>query len=1669
MPQPLRNIHPDTNAALTLTEDVLGPHAHAYLRNALHLTEDVTLTDCTAPVLQASGALYIHCKPQGPFAGKARARVYLFDILADAAQERHCILLFAAASHAYTIQELIGILTGRSVTMGSAELAALQTLAYHGPAALFSTLDYTQTMLVPPVFPPEQDDQAPESFTQEIRKHLRDGLAILAKFQLKTTVDLSADGNAPATIDLQPALEAAHLGSLCRSVDAHVQIRPRFYGAELHILHNFENVTANTLPFAPKLEYAGVLFPLGSGARLLPSFECGGSLKIPDSRDETERLTIDAGFDPNSKQLGITITHFPTFAELAQTFTERASAGGTLEDLLGAFLPDAAMDTLGSLTIRELYLSIDCATKKVSDLKFVVAADKSFEVARNLELNAVLLVDMTHPFQPDIRTTRVEVLGQCRLPGAELDALLTVRRSSGVVDEIVFLAQTGPGTGIHSRDLLGAWFGGHGLYLPDISLLDAEFSAYRSGDIESITFELDVAAGWNLAGTDLALDGAGLEVSLSRTASDANARWAVDEASAQGTLRIGPAHFYMFGDYDGDGRIWSFRAGTTPDTKLSLQDFTEAARRALRLPEPGALLKKLNAVVISECALEYTTAEDAPANIQFLLRAEIETEHPEYHNLKLGDIVFNFRRDGKDTAFALRATVSAGGLSEFLNAVKEDAAFSLGVTLPAEIRNLSTTAADLYASYDSSTHTYVFQAEAAVSIGGLLHSLGILNEHSDTGAKSRLGLVFSNDESFRHRKLFIEVAGGFTLGQVPVLNTILPDGDSGPKQLAVKKLEVNYDLTKVSGDGQPGTESDWTFAMYLDNPLPAGETDELVFSGIHGTQTTGGHEIRITGGHMYSTGGKGLHVDFSRVFPVQLDIRSLFLAEIHSGGASNAIYGTEIGLAGDFDLSGVPIVGDFLQAAHFRIEALRIVHTKAAISAKDLERVNEFLGRIHTAPLTPGRPAASDGKASPAAYPQGFTLQGSLILGSGDETIPLHSNFGSHDSPDAPLDPAQSGAGSAPTPVGKKYGPVTIKSVSLGLASGKLAITISGSLHVGPLGLDLIGFQIKSPLNEFSPSVSLEGLGIEYQKPPLTIEGMFRHGRVKIPDPADTAVPPRTIALEAYSGEIVLGYKQYNLTAMGSYAKLPDGDPTVFIYGFLGAPLGGLPVLLYVTGAAAGFGYNRAMTLPAPETVHTFPLIQPVLPDATPPDFDAVNLDFPPRPGSFWGAVGLRATSFKMIESFVLLALRFGEQFEIDVIGIAGMQFPLTNPAQAKVRIGLVARIIPERGIIAINGAFLPGSYIFAPEAHISGGFALLCVTKDQSNGQWKGAREGDFVYTMGGYATSYAPQPYYPRPARLELNWCVNSDLTVKADAYYAITPEAMMAGGHLDVNYVAGGSFSIHVHFQAGADFIMYWQPYHYKGDIYANLSVGAHIDVDLWLFSIHTHVDFDVGADIHFWGPDFSGHAAVHVHVIVSFTVPISFGNDEQEPAPLDWNAFQHGFLPPPEQVLNANIARGLDAAQSSPDKHIVNAKELEFVCGTAIPAGQAQFGGVELNSNAEFGIKPMAKTSQDVESKLTVRVKKDGMELTAAELQHHFTVEAIRKNMPAALWKPAAKSGEIPDADGKALLEGLLSGLHIKVKPSEHEGPHTVTPHADTIHMPATLAAKSFSYAGYTVGG
>ena len=576
------------------------------------------------------------------------------------------------------------------------------------------------------------------------------------------------------------------------------------------------------------------------------------------------------------------------------------------------------------------------------------------------------------------------------------------------------------------------------------------------------------------------------------------------------------------------------------------------------------------------------------------------------------------------------------------------------------------------------------------------------------------------------------------------------------------------------------------------------------------------------------------------------------------------------------------------------------------------------------------------------------------------------------------------------TEVDMKLGPVHLIRAGYAMSTTDpktLDLALDGSMSIAglSLGLDGLGAHYDFPSRTLTPR--LQGMSIDLKRGPLEIGGAFLN------NDGD------------FAGKLVIGTEKFGLHALAGF-KMLEGTPSMFAYGVLDMPLGG-PVFLFVEGLAAGFGIHRKIHMPRIEDVHRFPLIAGASSPPADEDIDpgaemrALHEYLSPKLGEYFFAAGIKFNSFRLLHGFGVVVVSLGKSFELDLIGTANMsvppELPPSVPALARVELDLMARFAPSEGFLSVEARLNPKSYVYGPLCHLSGGFAFYAW--------FKGERTGDFVLSIGGYHPQYERPAGYPIVPRIELKYQVTPDVYIKGDGYFALTPSVMMVGGgiHAQINID-----SLHAWADLSVDFVVGWEPFHY--DAMVHIGIGAQ-----WK-CFHT----SASADLHIWGPKFSGHANVDWSV---FSFDVEFGpGAETLPFPISLAKFKSSFLDIKTAHARASDEEKQLAQQSSNDilglvvasgvvgssggNNIVTGHELVLTLSTRIPATEAvtQLASDDMPVSgitaSQLGIQPMGGVALGP-SKLSISVSLDDVVTDKI----HFTVTPITTQVPAALWSTA----------------------------------------------------------------
>lgn len=614
--------------------------------------------------------------------------------------------------------------------------------------------------------------------------------------------------------------------------------------------------------------------------------------------------------------------------------------------------------------------------------------------------------------------------------------------------------------------------------------------------------------------------------------------------------------------------------------------------------------------------------------------------------------------------------------------------------------------------------------------------------------------------------------------------------------------------------------------------------------------------------------------------------------------------------------------------------------------------------------------------------------------------------------------------GTAKGTLEKKLGPFEASNVGVRFENGELVIYLDIYANLGPIKLALMGFGIGMDLSTKTlqdlvtdvPSLHLQGMGVEFNQPPVGIAGMF--------------VERKTATSTMYVGGLALTIQPYSFMAVGAYGEVQKPNSTatfktVFMFAKLEGPLIELEFVT-IGGICLGFGYNSDIRFPSIQEIPTFPLIaNSSLPTddplkvmsrlaSTDPKVGVVT----PRDGSYWLAAGLQAKALQLLDVTAVVVFEFNPYVSMGIFAKAVAQMPpAPTPHEACfvfVELGIRATVDFNAGAVRIEAQLSPNSFIIAPSCHLTGGFAL-CYWFPPSG------YTGDFVFSIGGYHSAFKPPRHYPVPPRLAISWIISSDLSITGEGYFAITPKVCMGGGRLSAVFNQG---LLHAWLTAYADFLIEYHPFSILAVI--GLSVGVKFTLDLLFICIEIGVS--IGAQLTLWGTPFGGEVYVDFYI---FGFTVGFGDSKQEQA-ISMDEFVELLTQVPDADAFASsssssalvdklhvisVERGLNVDKAGPgdsqtkpgDIWEVQRGGFSFRVQSRVPlqaidATARIFPRVEVNngqrtavsSSAPFYAKPMHLQSQ-LESQMTVTVSESDGEPIKFILQ-----ETVTKQLPLALW-------------------------------------------------------------------
>lgn len=616
--------------------------------------------------------------------------------------------------------------------------------------------------------------------------------------------------------------------------------------------------------------------------------------------------------------------------------------------------------------------------------------------------------------------------------------------------------------------------------------------------------------------------------------------------------------------------------------------------------------------------------------------------------------------------------------------------------------------------------------------------------------------------------------------------------------------------------------------------------------------------------------------------------------------------------------------------------------------------------------------------------------------------------------------------------VQKSHNGVTINRIGFEFEEGFIWASVDVTFALSKITFRMMDFMVGVNLVDKSVQYRLHGINVGYKSTAMTLSGGL-YGTI---DPVD------------FVGQVRLrGIGGLNLSLLMGVSYDVDGNDLFSIFGFgmMERTIVNTNPKFRIDGFALGMGVHRDLILPTMDKMNEFPLVSAALSvtnTSLPNPFEGAELPsefllpmlqyVPTAPGKGWGAGGIAFTLFQTINCFAMLSFVVQEKPKFMVVGFARTTFPPNSPVKtaiANVEMMLKAEIYPEDGFFGIQGELTPLSFVIFHDCLLTGGFAL--------NAWFSGEHKGEFILTVGGYHPAFPAPDHYPSVPRVGFICQLGEAIQIKGGCFFALTSAAIMAGGYLQATWSAG---PIRAWFNFEAAFLVMWDPLFY--DITARIHIGGEINV--WII-VQLTIDFELGLELHLWGPEFSGEATIHLAVI-SFTLEFGAGASQEPPA-LSYSEFEEKFLPdvPDESagrntkekdVLKLELKEGLLREVNRPDLDwVVDPEHFHLTAISMIPAKDSSLQGEQVGDNLDdnwakaFGIAPMKLDPDDFQSSLTLTLDSDDSESI-------FEVEAELDNASAGLW---AKDPLADPVNNTTIPQALIG---YSIKPSRIEAGSTL---------------------------
>ena len=506
--------------------------------------------------------------------------------------------------------------------------------------------------------------------------------------------------------------------------------------------------------------------------------------------------------------------------------------------------------------------------------------------------------------------------------------------------------------------------------------------------------------------------------------------------------------------------------------------------------------------------------------------------------------------------------------------------------------------------------------------------------------------------------------------------------------------------------------------------------------------------------------------------------------------------------------------------------------------------------------------------------------------------------------------------GGGKIPIQRTIGPLEIAALLVDLREESLAIGLDLGFELGPIMVAAYELGLRVGFTDGAVTPFLHGLGLAMDTDVIKLGGFFA-AVDRMVESGGQQVP-----ITDYIGGAVVSVAGYfELSAIGGYTQLPDGDPSLFIFASLVAPLGG-PPWFFMTGVAGGFGLNRSLPDPGLMLKHPFLMVMRGELDVSGDAATALTKladAFVVEEGQFWIAAGIQFISFGFITGRVVVAIAFGHKFSFTILGMASFSLePL-----AYIEIGILTTVDEEKFVL--RASLSPNSYILHPDIFSLQGDIALCAW-------YAPPHKGDFLFSIGGYHPEFKKPEHYPELVRVGAKASLYDFVHLTVEVFFACTPQALMAGAKAalwaEFMGIAAGC-------EVYVDVLITWDPFF----------IRAGLGVVLWFEFFGRH---EIGVHLDIYTPEFGGTATIDL-AIVSFEV--DFGAKIAEPPAPSIAEFMTNQLALPAKA-DGDGAR-VPAFNTEDAPGLLRVEFLSGRVGAVAPEESEQQEGTDLSAPVHLG--------------------------------------------------------------------------------------------------------------------